>query len=180
VLVPTSGHQKICPTCQRAKRLDALKTPEHREGKRQWRRDNLERDQAAARHRWAAEPERFREGQRRRRQVRRVISPDNFREEKLRTRYGLNLAGKSAILAADKGVCLICGKTAEDGTVLAVDHDHSCCPGRRSCGKCIRGIIHARCNTFLALAESRGFTHPYLDTAPERMRRNDSIRQAKH
>lgn len=30
-----------------------------------------------------------------------------------------------------------------------IDHDHNCCPGRFSCGKCIRGILCKSCNTFL-------------------------------
>lgn len=33
--------------------------------------------------------------------------------------------------------CNICGSS--EG--LEVDHDHSCCPGRKSCGKCIRGVL---------------------------------------
>ena len=36
-----------------------------------------------------------------------------------------------------KDGCAICG-THED---LCVDHDHSCCPGSRTCGKCIRGAL---------------------------------------
>jgi hypothetical protein len=34
---------------------------------------------------------------------------------------------------------------------LAVDHDHSCCPGKKSCGKCIRGVVHMACNIALGL-----------------------------
>lgn len=36
-----------------------------------------------------------------------------------------------------KNGCAICG-THED---LCVDHDHNCCPGSRTCGKCIRGTL---------------------------------------
>lgn len=34
-----------------------------------------------------------------------------------------------------------------------IDHDHSCCPGRKSCGACIRGVICNRCNTSLGLID---------------------------
>lgn len=40
--------------------------------------------------------------------------------------------GKCAILR-----CRATGKTK----ALAVDHDHKCCPGRTSCGKCVRGLL---------------------------------------
>lgn len=40
--------------------------------------------------------------------------------------------GRCAILH-----CRATGKTK----ALAVDHDHKCCPGRTSCGKCVRGLI---------------------------------------
>jgi hypothetical protein len=40
--------------------------------------------------------------------------------------------GKCAILK-----CRATGKTK----ALAVDHDHKCCPGRTSCGKCVRGLL---------------------------------------
>lgn len=36
-----------------------------------------------------------------------------------------------------KDGCAVCG-THED---LCVDHDHSCCPGSRTCGKCVRGAL---------------------------------------
>jgi hypothetical protein len=34
-----------------------------------------------------------------------------------------------------------------------VDHDHTCCPGKKSCGKCIRGFLCRACNSFIGLAK---------------------------
>lgn len=47
----------------------------------------------------------------------------------------------------ESGVCDICGGTNKGGVRLSVDHDHSCCPGKGSCGKCVRGFLCSGCNT---------------------------------
>lgn len=56
------------------------------------------------------------EGTRRRRWTMKGLDPDN---------HGLGDA------------CGLCGSTSN----LKVDHDHRCCPGERSCGKCVRGLV---------------------------------------
>lgn len=63
-------------------------------------------------------------------------------------KYGLTAAEYDAMFEAQGRVCAICG-TDDPGRSFCIDHDHSCCPGDKSCGKCIRGIICDPCNTGL-------------------------------
>jgi len=54
------------------------------------------------------------------------------------------------------GLCAICKKPETamvHGTLkqLAADHDHSCCPGRKSCGKCFRKLLCSHCNVALGM-----------------------------
>jgi hypothetical protein len=38
--------------------------------------------------------------------------------------------------------------------ILHIDHDHSCCTGRKSCGKCVRGVLCARHNLLVGQFEN--------------------------
>ncbi len=80
-------------------------------------------------------------------------SPERERARKLKYCYRLTPAEFNEILKSQGGVCKMCGK--EPGKrKLCVDHDHSCCPGEKTCGKCFRGLVCYRCNTMLGYIES--------------------------
>lgn len=71
----------------------------------------------------------------------------------IKHRYKMTLEQYDSLLEDQGGVCAICG-TPPIGLRLSVDHDHSCCPSRTSCGDCIRGLICQRCNATLGYVES--------------------------
>lgn len=73
-------------------------------------------------------------------------------------KYGLTAPEYEAMYEGQLGKCLICQEQQE---VLAVDHDHSCCPTpAKSCGSCVRGLLCKNCNSALG----------YLRDSPEAAR----------
>lgn len=68
------------------------------------------------------------------------------RKSQLRHKFDMEVEDYERLLAAQGGVCRICLKACPSGRRLAVDHDHACCPGKVTCGKCIRGLLCTNCN----------------------------------
>lgn len=65
-------------------------------------------------------------------------------------RYGLTLEEYHQLLEDQNYACKICGlKESTYRKRLSIDHDHSCCPGTKSCGKCVRGLLCHHCNAAL-------------------------------
>lgn len=84
------------------------------------------------------------------------------RKNTLWSRYRLTTEEYDAYLESVGRVCEICGKeevkvTPQGDThSLAVDHDHACCEGKRTCGECLRGVLCDYCNMALGRVESIG------------------------
>lgn|SRR5208337_3958958 len=105
------------------------------------------------------------------------LSPDNFhlgkgtfcrdcdREYEFTRRHKLPFFWYKEKLQTQGGVCALCGRTPEDvgriygnrGRCLSLDHDHTCCPGDKSCGKCARGLLCTRCNFMVGIFEKDPF-----------------------
>lgn len=125
-----------------AKNRDRILASEDRRAyKAQWARDNPGKV-AAAKCRYAERnPTAEKEAAHRSRKRR----PEYRRDHHLRTRYGISLAEKHALLDAQDG-CAICGTTtAPDRRGWVVDHDHNT-------GK-MRGILCNPCNIALGMAK---------------------------
>lgn len=71
----------------------------------------------------------------------------------LRWYYRLTREEYDRLLAEQHHRCAICGSPEPGAENWNIDHDHYCCSGdgRRTCGKCVRGIVCASCNRALGL-----------------------------
>ncbi|MBB4940745.1 hypothetical protein FHR32_005122 [Streptosporangium album] len=73
---------------------------------------------------------------------------------RIKETYNITFEEYERLLAAQGGVCAICGGSRNGpGRRFHIDHDHTCCPGVGSCGRCIRGLLCGRCNTMVGLAK---------------------------
>jgi len=64
--------------------------------------------------------------------------------------YTLTEDQYNALYKSQGGRCALCRRATGASKRLAVDHDHACCPGPRSCGRCVRGLVCSTCNDVLA------------------------------
>lgn len=63
-----------------------------------------------------------------------------------RKKYGISGRDYARLYEFQGGKCAICQRSTGAVRALAVDHDHACCPGPTSCGRCIRGLACGPCN----------------------------------
>ena len=132
-----------------------------KEYQREYRAANREELNARRRAKRAANPESARALQRanyaanrdqRREEARNYrasLAPGVMRMRDQSWRYGLPPGGFEQWLIKQDFCCYLCREPLdlEKKRGVHVDHDHSCCRGNRSCGKCIRGLACHACNT---------------------------------
>lgn len=69
-------------------------------------------------------------------------------KQALYTRANRYQLTEDRLVALLGGGCFICGRVDKK---MHIDHDHACCAGHRSCGKCVRGALCVRCNIGLGI-----------------------------
>jgi hypothetical protein len=140
------------------------KTPEQRAATRRWVVRNREHVRAIARQRYAnmtpderaAHAAKHKAWTQKNRdhintEKRRRYQEDSttVRSQKLKCAYGITLVEYSQLLAAQRGVCAICGEPPTD-VRLHVDHNHNKQKGESGF---IRGLLCSRCNLTLGKVE---------------------------
>jgi len=139
------GLQPLCKSCKSNRDKAYIEAdPERREKRKQrskkWQKDN---------------PEQYKEGLAKWKEA----NPDHkkYLDKKytLWSHYRLTIEDYVNMLNEQGGVCKIC----KEARRLSVDHDHSCCPDKLCCGKCVRGLVCQRCNMMLGFIENYPDVH---------------------
>lgn len=73
-------------------------------------------------------------------------------------RYGITEQQYDALLEEQNNACAVCRVEFAGAVGPNIDHDHNCCAGTRSCGKCLRGLLCSSCITLASIMETR-FQH---------------------
>lgn len=74
------------------------------------------------------------------------VAAKRDRSMKIQRKYGVPAEWWDSQYDVQGGRCAVCREPLAEGKGTAVDHDHACCPGVESCGKCVRGLLCSSCN----------------------------------
>ena len=131
----------LCRPCYERQRYNATKKHEayrrwYEKGGREQKRAKYRNDPESTKQRVAAWQ---------------AAHPERTLDGRLRRAYGISLAEYKERLERQGGVCAVCGGVDRFNRALSVDHDHSCCPSRQSCGNCVRGLLCTDCNRAIGI-----------------------------
>ncbi len=78
--------------------------------------------------------------------------------------YSIDVDQWSTIMHNQGHQCALCARTfiGVDTKGIHTDHDHRCCAGYKSCGKCIRGILCHGCNIVIGYIERNECMRPLV------------------
>lgn len=85
------------------------------------------------------------------------------------SKYKMSSAEFDRLTSDASGVCPICVKRP----AIVIDHDHSCCTSRMTCGKCVRGVLCRQCNAAIGVLTDAGVTRAALYMRRYARRRSD-------
>lgn len=84
----------------------------------------------------------------------RAVAPEKNKEYQIKYRYGITSERYEEMMREQEYSCAACGVEFGTGSKRPeVDHDHTCCKGYKTCGKCVRGILCQKCNTLAGKLE---------------------------
>lgn len=99
---------------------------------------------------------------------------------RLLTIYSITLEEYERMYEYQGRTCAICQRATGARKALAVDHDHACCNGPYSCGRCVRGLLCGTCNKMLGhfrddpAAPMRAYNYLVAPPAHDVLDRSDS------
>lgn len=157
---PQPAGSRRCYECGQEKSLSQFSRNRSEPTGYQWRCRTCSNDAARAYH--AANRETL--NKKKRENARTVYAsqtPEARWAADLWNRHGMLPAQWQAMRDEQVGLCYLCLRPLPDGPrEIHVDHDHGCCPKRRSCRLCRRGLACRYCNVGVGA----------LGDSPERLR----------
>lgn len=81
-------------------------------------------------------------------------NPDRIQRHTRYSRRRMRQEEFEAMMVKQSGKCAICEIEFSATVQFVIDHDHSCCDGKISCGKCTRGLLCTRCNLYVGFIET--------------------------
>lgn len=83
-----------------------------------------------------------------------ATTPEGRRKRQYKCRYKKTPEDYAIQLETQSGHCALCPSTGSVKRRLCWDHDHRCCSGYLSCGKCVRGLLCIGCNNLVGKLET--------------------------
>lgn len=103
------------------------------------------------------------------------------RDQQIKGLHRMALERYQELLVEQNFLCAICGGINQSGKALGIDHDHSCCSTKATCGQCNRGLLCDNCNKALGcFQDSSDLLQSAIAYLTKYARRNDKKLHKHH